>query len=269
MTLSPLHLVRVLARRMLAERRRLIGGISLAGFVLALLTTVLYSSLGAEYDALFDDMPAALVSMLGDADLSTLEGWLQAEVFSFMGPGMVIGTAIAVGSGALAGAEEQGRLALITAGPLRRSTLITAVTSATAVSAIAITVALFLGIMAGAMLAGLPVAVGNVIAACLLLLLLAVTLGLCAIVIGALTGSRGAALTSAVGVSIASYASFSFFPLSETLEPFAVVSFWHPFASSTPLLNGLRPGHATVFLVASSALYLMAVASFERRDLTG
>ena len=260
--------IQLLSRRALAERRRLIAGLAIGGFLLALLTTALYSSLGAEYDQLFEEMPAALTSMLGDAELGTIEGWLQAEVFSFMGPGLVIGSAIAVGSGALAGAEQGGRLALVSSGPVHRSTIVLAVAATIGITAAITTGGLVLGIAAGAVLAGVSVSFGNVFAASLLLMLLGITIGTVALAAGALTGRRGPSLAGSITVAVVSYCVYSFFPLNEQLDAFANVSFWHPFAAGQPLSHGLDLGHVLIFVVAIVATVAVAIAGFERRDLT-
>jgi ABC-2 type transport system permease protein len=259
---------RLFTRRMLAERRRLIAGLTIGGFLLALLTTALYSSLGAEYDALFEEMPAAFASMLGDAELGTIEGWLQAEVFSFMGPGLVIGSAISVGSGGLAGAERGGRLALVSSGPVERSTIVNSVAMTIAITAAVTTGGLVLGILVGALLAGVSISVGNVLAASLLLMLLAVTMGTLALAAGAVTGQRGTSTATAVVVAVASYCVFSFFPLSERLDSFASVSFWHPYAGGRPLTAGLNFAHVFIFAIAIAVAVAVSVIGFERRDLT-
>ena len=260
--------VQLLSRRALAERRRLLAGLSVGGFLLALLTTALYPSLGAEYDTIFEEMPAALASMLGDAELGTIEGWLQVEVFSFMGPGLVIGAAISVGSGALTGAEQAGRLTLVSSGPVHRSTIVIAVATSIAITAAITTGGLVSGIAMGALFAGVSVSVGSVFAASLLLMLLGVTIGMIALAVGALTGRRGTSLAVAISVTVISYCVFSFFPLSERLDAVADVSLWHPYAAGQPLANGLDLGHVLIFVVAITAAVVVAILGFERRDLT-
>lgn len=257
----------LLARRTIAERRRLVAGITTGGFLLALLTTSLYASLGSEYGALLEEMPAALASMLGDADLGTLEGWLQAEVFSFMGPGLVIGSTIAVGSGALAGAENQGRLALIASGPVRRSTMVFATIVAVVFAGAATSTGLFVGILAGAAVAGISASIAHVLGASVMLFLLGLTIGSIAVLAGAISGKRATATATALLVAVASYCISSFFPLSDDLEPFAWLSLWHPFTAGQPLRNSLRATDVGVFVAAIALSLAAAVAAFERRDL--
>ena len=52
-------------------------------------------------EVVYVELPEIGTGVTVAVELGTIEGWLQAEVFSFMGPGLVIGSAIAVGSGAL------------------------------------------------------------------------------------------------------------------------------------------------------------------------
>ncbi len=259
--------VAALTHRSLAERRRFIAGLALAAFAMAAMVAALYSSMGAAYDDLFENMPAAVVGMLGSADLSTAEGFLQVELFSIVAPGLAIAAGVVMAAGALAGAEQSGRLAMITTSPLRRNQVVTASIAATAVAVTAVAVALLAGILAGSAVGGLDVAIARVVAACFSLTVLGLVVGLIALAAGAITGRRSAALGSSTAVAVASYAIDAFFPLSSTLEPFSKLSLWYPFAHNQPLVNGLDPSHVAVLAAIGIIAAAVAYWGFERRDL--
>ncbi len=89
-----------------------------------------------------------------------------------------------------------------------------------------------------------------------------------AVAAGAATGKRSVALGAATIVAVASYAIDAFFPLSTTLEPFARVSLWFPYARNQPMINGLDAVHVSVLVAIGLAAAAVAHWSFEHRDLT-
>ena len=258
-----------LVRRMTAERRRLISGFTVAAAALAAMTAALYASIGVDYASMVEELPAAFDSMLGGADFSTAAGFLQVELFSIVAPGLVLGVAIAVGSGSLAGAEQGGRLALITTGPVKRSTVTGAALATMVVAVVAVSMGLFVGVEIGASAGGVDLATSRLAAACVSVGLFGVAVGAISLAAGAFSGSRSIALASGTAVAVGSYVIDAFFPLNGVLEPFAEVSLWHPYAANTPLTNGLDPRHVAIFLVVTAAASFFGLWGFERRDLAG
>lgn len=256
-----------LALRSLAERRRLVISLTVSSFLLAAMVAALYSSIGTEFDAVLDGLPSAVESMLGGADFGTAEGFLQVELFSFMGPALAIGAGVGMGAGALAGAEESGRLALVTTSAITRRQVVGAATLATTMSVTAATSGMFGGILTGGVVGDLGVDPGRVLAACCSLWLLGVAAGMVALAVGAATGRRGSAVGGASLAAVVSYAVYTFLPLSDRLAPLARVSLWHPYAAGQPLVNGLDPIHMAVLAGSAVVLHVAAVWVFDRRDL--
>lgn len=256
-----------LVRRFISERRRFIGGLAMTSIAMAAMVAGLYSSMGDAYGDLLEDIPAAVEGMLGNADPSTPEGFLQVELFSIVAPGLAIAVAVSVGAGALAGAEQSGRMTLITTGPIRRSQVVSASIAATLIATTAVAAALLIGILVGSGVATLGVALSRVAAACISLGLLAGTVGLITLAAGALTGRRSFALGVGTSVTVVSYAVDAFFPLSSNLAPLAKVSLWYPYAHNQPLVNGLDPRHVAVLSAIGLAAAAVAYWGFDRRDL--
>lgn len=258
---------RTLLRRSLRERRRVVLGLAAAAFLMALLVVSLYSSVGVRFDDAFEAMPPALESMFDGANFGTPEGFVQVELFSFVGPGLAIAAGIAAGSNTIAGAERSGRLTLIINGPVRRRSVVTAAIATTLLSVTAVSLALLIGILAGAMLGGVTISASLVAAACFSLGLLGVAVGMIALATGAMTGNKPAATAVATAVALASYAIYTFFPLDDRLEPLQSVSLWYPFAANRPLINGIEGTHAAVLAAVAVVAALSAYWGFERRDL--
>lgn len=253
--------------RGLRERRRLILGLSAAAAAMAVMVVSLYSSVGAQFDEVFETMPAALESMFDGANLSTPEGFIQVELFTFVGPGLAIAAGIAAGANAIAGAEQGGRLTLVLSGPVHRHSVVTSAIATTLCAVIVVSGALFVGIAAGAALGDVAVSTNRVIAACFSLGLLGASIGLIALATGAWSGSKGLAVAVATTIALASYAIYTFFPLSDRLEPGHRLSLWYPFANGQPLMHGLRWDHAGILALVGATAATSAYWGFQRRDL--
>ena len=57
-------------------------------------------------------------------------------------------------------------------------------------------------------------------------------------------------------------------PLIDWLQPFQVASPFYYYIDSNPLFNGLDPLHAGVLIGLSVVFVVVAIVTFERRDLS-
>lgn len=126
-----IHTVRMQTRGVL------IWGIALGG--LGLMMTSIFPSIGAEGDieGIFNSYPAALRDLVGVEDgtnLSTIGGWLSAEMYGLLVPLAAAFFPILAGAAAIAGAEERGTLDVLLSNPLPRWQLVAARFVGTAIS---------------------------------------------------------------------------------------------------------------------------------------
>lgn len=238
-------------------------------FGMGLMMGPLYSLIPADVVDFFDTFPDALIAMIGGADMSTAPGYLQAEIFSITGPIAIIVLTAVMGSRALAGEEEKHTMGLLLSNPISRSQVIVEKTIAMVFHALALGVATFLGTGAGVLLSGIDVTIEGVAATSLLLALLGLVFGGIALVVGAATGRSRLASATTAAVGVAAYFIWSFFPLSESFEPWAVLSPFHFYLGSDPLVSGIAWGDAVVLTVLFLALVAVSVPLFQRRDLRG
>ena len=108
-------------------RRSLVWwGLGVVGFVA--LYAAIYPTVRdlPDIDDLLDSYPEALRAFIGasgDLDLSTPEGYLKTEAFSFLLPLLFLIFGIGAGAAAIAGEEEHGTMELLLAQPLSRRRL--------------------------------------------------------------------------------------------------------------------------------------------------
>lgn len=114
-----------LARRGVGDHRAALGGWCVGTVAYVALIAAIYPSLAGSgsLDQLVSKDPDALKSLFGisgNGSLSSGAGFLDAELFSFMLPLLVLVLAIGSGVRTFAGEEDAGRLELILAYPVRR-----------------------------------------------------------------------------------------------------------------------------------------------------
>ncbi len=238
-------------------------------FILGVWMPFFYSLIPDEFRELVESFPDALVAMIGGADMGTIEGFLQAEIYAITAPLVILVVTIVMGARALAGEEERHTMDLLLSNPVTRTQLIREKVLSMIVFAAAIGSATFLGTWLGVILAGQTVSVGNLVATSVLLSLMGLVFGGLALVLGAALGKSRLASGVSAGVALIAYFMFSFFPLSESFEPWAALSPFDLYLGSNPLVNGMEWVDGAILVVVFLALVALSVPLFHRRDLRG
>lgn len=242
-----------------------------AGIVamLALYYGPIYNLLPATFLDALDGFPDALMAMIGQADMSTPAGWLQAELFSLVIPIGFVTVLASTGAKALAGEEADRTMGLLLANPVSRRRVLLAKAAALVVYAVVLGVAAFVGVTGGVLVGGLAVPVTNLVAATALGALFGLAIGMVALAIGAATGRTRPAVAGAAGVAAAAYVAWSFLPLSPALAGWVNVSPFDWYLGGDPLAAGMAWGDAALLVGLSVVLVAVSIPLFERRDLRG
>jgi ABC-2 type transport system permease protein len=247
------------------------GLVIISGYLMFLVMGVLMGPMYLAIDdtlADFSEMaPEALMALVGNADMSTPEGWFETETFSMMAPIAVALVTVAIGAKALAGEESDRTMGLLLGNPIKRSSVVLEKVGAMTAGAVIVGVLTFLGVWFGSLVSGLGMSVGNIAAICLLVTLFGLVIGAAALALGALTGRVRIAVYGAIGIGLVSYLVTTLFTLSDQLARFATWTPFHYYFGDLPLTNGLDPMHAVVLTVMFVVLVGLSVVLFERRDL--
>jgi ABC-2 type transport system permease protein len=221
-----------------------------------------------DIDQFLEAYPEALQAFFGGggADLSTPEGYLQMEGFSFLFPTVFLIFAIGAAAGAIAGEEDRGTLELVLAAPVRRRRIVLEKMAAIVVAVVGLGVLLWLALRLGALAAGMEISAGRLAAGTASLVLFTLVFAALALLVGAATGSRGLALGVAASLAVLSYVVTSLAVLVDALEVVNVLSPYHYYADAQPLRDGLDLVHALVLLGLGVLLTALAVPAFDRRD---
>jgi ABC-2 type transport system permease protein len=206
-------------------------------------------------------------AFLGSADFGSPPGFINTELFSIMGPVLLLVFAIGAGARAIAGEEEAGTMDLLLSCPISRRR-VTFEKFAFVVTGVGVlSVVLFAALLAGTTAAGMHLGAASLARACLLLGLLGLAFGTLAFAVGAATGRRALAIAVGGGLAAALYLLNTLSALAEGLKPFRVLSLFYYYGGATPLTQSLRAADIAVLLITTAVLLGAALFAFARRDV--
>lgn len=231
------------------------------------------------YIAIFPEMMEEIsglanlsIYQLFGIDMGSFAGFIASVVVQIM-PLFLGAYAIALGTGILAGEEDNGTLELVVAMPLKRWQIVAMKTAAAAIVLLVILIltglgsAITLTIIAQTVeVDATPVQLFFALIASWPLMLAVFSLGL---FFGSITPNRLTAVAIMTVVYIASYLTNSISGLAEVLEPFRYVSlFGYLDSTAAVFTDGVDPVNVLVLLAIALVFFLLTLVSFSRRNIT-
>ena len=212
--------------------------------------------------------PKEIMDAMGITDLTSPEGYLGGTTYGILGPVLMLIFAASLGTRAIAGEEEAGRLDVLLAHPISRWRIVIERAAAMLVALSLAGLVLLVGMTAMAGVAEFEsIGFANLAAASGQLVLLGLCFGALALAVGALTGSRALALGVVALVGVLTYFGNNLGPSVEWLAWSQDVSPFHYYSGGEPLRNGFQALDSLVLLGAALVLVALAVIGFERRDV--
>ena len=215
-----------------------------------------------------DEFPPELLAMFGmDVDtFLTGAGYLSAQLYSFIGPIVIIAFTITAGIAATAREEREGTMDMLLAIPVRRQSIVIqkALSLATLSGVIVLAVALTLAALNPVFDLGLSF--DGLAAVSVGVWLLGLVFGYTAMALGAFTGNPTTAGGIAAGLAILAWFVNAFSSLYDWLEWPSKLSPFSWYLDGMPLLNG--PATGQLWLILTSVGLLAAAALlFARRNI--
>jgi ABC-2 type transport system permease protein len=218
--------------------------------------------------AVLDAYPPELLEALGMTDITSPAGYLGSTTYGLLGPVLIIIFAATLGARAIAGEEEAGRLDVLLAHPVERWQVVLQRAAAIGVALALSGVVLWIAMVVAAGPAQYEsVGAENLAAATLQMVLLGLLFASVALMVGAVTGSRGLAWGITALVAILSYFANTLGPSVEAIAWTQDISPFHFFSGGRPLVEGWQPADALILAAASAVLVGLAVLGFRRRDV--
>ena len=220
---------------------------------------------------LTENYPEVLQDLFGfgaeQFDYTSAAGYLGIELFSLVVPLLLIIAAVATGAGAIAGEEDRGTLELLLSMPLGRRRVTAEKLLAMAAEIVALGVVLLLALWIGVLVIDMGLSFTHLAAAATGAVLLAVGFGAIALLVGAATGSRGAAVGVSAALAVAAYLINSLAALVSQLEGVQKLTPFYHYEAPDPLRQGFSAGHLAVLLAIAAGAAVAALLVVDRRDI--
>ena len=252
----------------LQMRSVIIWGVALGA--LSALTVVSFPpfSEGNQLNEMIENYPPAMREMFGitqGTDLSTIEGFLASQLFSFLVPISLAFFPILASSGAIAGAEERGTIDVLLGNPIPRWQLVVGNFVATSASLLGIVAILGVFTWVPAVLLDVDLTLGTTAEAMLNLWPLCVFFGGLAMLCSAVFHRRVLATTIPGVVLVAMYFVNALGNLVDELEDVQPFTVFHYYGSA--IEDGIDWANFGGVSLAALALILLAALAFRRRDI--
>jgi ABC-2 type transport system permease protein len=250
-------------------RSVIIWGVALG--LLSLVTVAFFPSLedqGEQLNELIKNYPPEMRELFGmseGTDLTTIEGFLASQVFSFMTPLALSFFPILASAGAIAGAEERGTIDVLLGNPIPRWQLVVGNFVATAISLLGIVAILGLFTWIPAVLLDIDLSLEEMAEAVLNLWPLCIFFGGLAMLCSALFHRRVLAIAIPGAVLVAMYFANALGNVVEDLEDAQPFSAFYYYGSAVE--DGIDWGDFGGLTLAALLLVLLAVLAFRRRDI--
>jgi ABC-2 type transport system permease protein len=242
-----------------------IGMVALTAWLVAVYPVIRDSE---AMQSFLDDFPPELMAMFGiDPDVYlTGAGYLQAQLFSFMAPIILIAFAIGFGVAATAGEEKAGTMDMLLSLPISRTSIILQKAAVMVLLTGILSFAIAATLIVLDPVVGLGLSADGVIAVTTGLWLLGLTFGGVTMVVGAFTGSPSTAGGVAAFLSILAWFINSFSALYDWLEIPSKLSPFSWYLHDLPLLHGFNSGLIWLVIASTGATALAGVL-FARRNI--
>ncbi|GGM37547.1 ABC transporter permease subunit [Dactylosporangium sucinum] len=248
------------------DRRSLIGWTAgIAAFTT--IYTSFYTNFQGAAELKQDALPKGMLDFLGIADMLSPAGYLQATVFSLIGPLLVLMCAITLTARTIARPEEDGGMELLLVSPLSRTAFAWQRLAATGSAVTAIAAVPWLLLMLIVPVVGMDISLSNVAAASAGLIALVWCFTGIAFLTGAATGRRGNVLTVTGVVAVATYMANAISGMLDGWHWLRWISPFHYFIGTDPLHTGWHPGELLVLAAVGAVTTVLGVLLFDRRDV--
>jgi len=259
----------VLAKALYDHRRQILGwGIGSGLLTIWLIVFYPFIRDSEGMNELIEEMPPAMLSAFGIDPLTftTGAGYISGQLYSFIGPILIIGFAVSLGVAITATEEHDNTMDMLLSAPISRVHVVLSKLASSTIALSVIPVAMALALLAMNGPVDLKLSISGVLSMNTSLLLLGLLFGAVAAGTGSFTGNPGTARGVALTLAILSWFVTAFEPLFNWLTLPATVSPFTWYMDRNLFLEPWPSG--VIWLIAATVAFaLVAVWLFNRRDI--
>jgi ABC-2 type transport system permease protein len=256
-----------LVRKSWHDDRRAVLGWAVGVAVFTTIYTSFYASFQGAAQLKQDALPKQMLDFLGIADMLSPAGYLQATVFSLIGPLLVLMCATTLIARTIARPEEDGAMELLLTVPLPRTAFAGQRLAATGIAVTGVAAIPLLLLMIIVPGIGMDISLSHVAAAGAGLVALVWCFAGLAFLIGAATGNRAAVLSGTGVLGIATYLANAIGGMADGWQWMRWLSPFHYFIGTDPLHTGWHPASLLALVAVGVLTALAGLVLFDRRDV--
>lgn len=249
-------------------RRRAAIGTAIGAAAYLLLVIAVYPNFKS--DTAFDDViranPTAAAAFGINGSITSPEGWLSANMYANFGPLLALLLTIGYGAAAVAGQDADGTLGLLATLPLTRTRILLQKVAALLALASVVPAVAYAVCLLGPHF-DLHPDLRRLVEVSIATTLLAFDIGVLALLAGAVTGSRGAAIGVATGTAAAAYLVGS---LAAAVPTLRAARWGSPFTwavADSQLTTGVTTREFVALIALGAALVALCVPAWRHRDI--
>lgn len=261
-------------KKELYQRRWALFGYSLAALSFLLLYILIYPSFQSEtakFNELLEAYPKALLQAfnIDQLQLTTFEGYISAEHFSFVWPLMAIFLSMSLAGVAFAGEVEKGTMAFLLSQPISRARIFIAKYLSAVLAILSFVVLSVIAIIPLASIQDISVNSGNIYRTALLSLLFAWAIYALSAMISGATSERSKSYFVVGGLLLIMYVANVVSGLVNGLDWLKFVSFFHYYQPAKILAGGaIQLSSVLIFSITIIASFAIGIVLFLRRDMS-
>ena len=260
-------MLRSIFAKTLYEKRWAMLWWSLAMVVTTVLIVVLFPTFKDSFGQSLQNVPESMKSILGEAaDYQKIEGFIELQVLMQMVFFTII-YAVILGTGLIAGEENQGTLETLLTNPVNRTRVYFEKFAASAVILAVVSFSMFFAIWLGAEMIGESINLWRLFQATFMMWLLTMVFDVLGFALGAITGRRGVSGGVAGAYAFAAYLVTSLAAAVTLLKSINHVSPFKYFNNTRILLNGLQADNVMVLTATCVVMLVIGWAVFNKRDV--
>jgi ABC-2 type transport system permease protein len=254
-------------RKTLRDQRRALIGWGTGIAALVLLMAAMWPWVRDLFDHdLFAAYPEPMQQLFDVQAMVTGAGFLNAELFSIILPGLFIAYGIGRGARLVAGEEQDGTLEVVIVSPVSRTRILLHKAAALAVGISALGGVLLAATLLSSLLVGMEIPVAHAAVGALSMVLVGLQHAWLALAVGAATGRRTLAIAVGSSVAVMGYMLHVVGALVEAVGPWQGLSPFTQAIGAGPVSGTVPLGF--VWLVAAAVVFVAAALPlFDRRDI--
>jgi ABC-2 type transport system permease protein len=217
--------------------------------------------------AYVESLPEQMLAFFGGADLTTVGGYFQAELFSYL-PALLAVFTVGKAIASTVGEEESGAMDLVLAQPVPRWQVFASRFGSLAIATTVIATGLAVTLAVGGAIVG--IAGANIVALaawCYLAALLALVFGAATMAVGALASSGRAPLVVGAALAAGTFLVDGIARLVDQLDPHHQANPYHWYALTNPVAGEVSWWGLGGLLALGTALVLVGIVGFRRKDI--